>query len=248
MDSSDEDEADIDKDDDVQDTDYDPGKDAKESHSEDEYDEEDEDLSGEESLDGIKNKLKEKFINRSKNYQSTMAKSPFTPLGKGQNSRNNAKYSLMNKENNSPSFSPLNKSGLRDRLSQFSSPKIEQELEESDSQNISLNSGQATISFPHLTYPFLQENRIKDKNGRRPDHPEYDSSTLYVPESHLQAQTPAQHQGWKLKSENFDTVLFFKLGKFYELFHMDAVLGVEKLGLVYMKSKEIAHVGFPEIG
>ena len=42
--------------------------------------------------------------------------------------------------------------------------------------------------------------------------------------------------------------LFFKMGKFYELLHMDAVLGVEKLGLVYMKSKEIAHVGFPEVG
>ena len=51
-----------------------------------------------------------------------------------------------------------------------------------------------------------------------------------------------------LKSDHFDTVLFFKMGKFYELFHMDAVLGVEKLGLIYMKSKEIAHVGFPEVG
>ena len=43
---------------------------------------------------------------------------------------------------------------------------------------------------------------------------------------------PAQRQWWELKSEHFDTVLFFKMGKFYELFHMDAVLSVEKCGLV----------------
>ena len=35
------------------------------------------------------------------------------------------------------------------------------------------------------------------------------------------------------------------MGKFYELFHMDAVLAVEKCGLLYMK-KEMAHCGFPE--
>ena len=43
---------------------------------------------------------------------------------------------------------------------------------------------------------------------------------------------PAQRQWWELKSEHYDTVLFFKMGKFYELFHMDAVLSVEKCGLV----------------
>ena len=36
------------------------------------------------------------------------------------------------------------------------------------------------------------------------------------------------------------------MGKFYELYHMDAVLGVQELGLVFMKG-EFAHSGFPEI-
>lgn len=35
-------------------------------------------------------------------------------------------------------------------------------------------------------------------------------------------------------------------GKFYEMFHMDADVGVEVLGLIYMKG-HIAHAGFPEI-
>lgn len=43
-----------------------------------------------------------------------------------------------------------------------------------------------------------------------------------------------------------DTVLFFKVGKFYEIFHMDADVAVKELGLLYMKGYK-AHAGFPEI-
>ena len=43
-----------------------------------------------------------------------------------------------------------------------------------------------------------------------------------------------------------DTVLFFKVGKFYELFHMDADVGMRELDLIYMKGEK-AHSGFPEI-
>lgn len=39
-----------------------------------------------------------------------------------------------------------------------------------------------TVSWTHLSLPFLEPSKIKDINGRRPDHPEYDSHTLYVPE------------------------------------------------------------------
>ena len=28
---------------------------------------------------------------------------------------------------------------------------------------------------------FLKEDKLKDKHGRRPDHPEYDATSLYVP-------------------------------------------------------------------
>ena len=52
-------------------------------------------------------------------------------------------------------------------------------------------------------------------------------------------------QWWILKSKNFDCVLFFKVGKFYELYHMDAEVGVTELGFSFMKG-EFAHSGFPE--
>jgi DNA mismatch repair protein MSH6 len=52
-------------------------------------------------------------------------------------------------------------------------------------------------------------------------------------------------QYWKIKSEHFDSVIFFKVGKFYELYHMDATVGVQELGFTYMKG-DWAHSGFPE--
>ena len=45
----------------------------------------------------------------------------------------------------------------------------------------------------------------------------------------------AMRQWWVLKCKHYDCVLFFKMGKFYEMFHMDAVLCVKELGLLYMK-------------
>ncbi|KAJ1361539.1 hypothetical protein KIN20_020813 [Parelaphostrongylus tenuis] len=48
-----------------------------------------------------------------------------------------------------------------------------------------------------------------------------------------------------MKSKNFDTILLFKVGKFYETYHMDAVIAVECLGLTFMRGSH-AHAGFPE--
>lgn len=41
---------------------------------------------------------------------------------------------------------------------------------------------------------------------------------------------------WEFKSKHFDSVLLFKMGKFYEMFEMDAHTGAEVLGLIYMKA------------
>nr|CAD2125517.1 unnamed protein product [Meloidogyne enterolobii] len=97
--------------------------------------------------------------------------------------------------------------------------------------------------FPHLDFEFLKKPR--DAQKRKPTDPEYDSRTLFVPPDFLKQQSPGHQQWWKLKSAHFDTILFFKVGKFYELYHMDAVIAVENLSLVYMRGK-YAHCGFPE--
>ncbi|KAK0396739.1 hypothetical protein QR680_001834 [Steinernema hermaphroditum] len=103
--------------------------------------------------------------------------------------------------------------------------------------------------FPHLydeDFRFLKPEHIKDFEGRKKSHPDYDPKTLFVPEAFMKKQTPGHKQWWTLKSQNFDTILFFKVGKFYEMYHMDAVVGVECLNLIYMRGK-FAHAGFPEM-
>ena len=96
-------------------------------------------------------------------------------------------------------------------------------------------------------FPFMRPDKIRDAKGRRPDHEDYDPSTLQVPARWLQEHkvSPGQSQWWGFKSQDFDAVCFFKMGKFYELFEMDAHVGQEHLGLAYMGGEQ-PHCGFPE--
>lgn len=96
----------------------------------------------------------------------------------------------------------------------------------------------------HDRFEWLNETR-KDKNGNGKDSEEFDSKTLLVPSGFLKKETPAMMQWWAFKKDNMDLVLFFKVGKFYELFHMDADIGFKVLNLIYMKGEK-AHSGFPE--
>lgn len=91
------------------------------------------------------------------------------------------------------------------------------------------------VQWLHEKLEFLKQQNIRDGKKRKMDDPGYDPHTLYVPESYLSTLTPAMRQWWILKSKYFDTVLFFKVGKFYELYHMDAVIGVNHLGFSFMK-------------
>ena len=64
-----------------------------------------------------------------------------------------------------------------------------------------------------------------DKQGRRPDHPDYDKRTIFVPEKSLNDMTAFEQQFWEIKKNHYDTVLFFQKGKFYELYEDDALIG-----------------------
>ncbi|RLN74936.1 hypothetical protein BBJ28_00021883 [Nothophytophthora sp. Chile5] len=97
----------------------------------------------------------------------------------------------------------------------------------------------------HDSLSWLHEKR-RDINGNTPNSPDFDPRTVKVPAEFLKKETPAMVQWWEVKCHNMDTVLFFKVGKFYELFHMDADVGFKELNLIYMKGDK-AHSGFPEI-
>jgi len=103
-------------------------------------------------------------------------------------------------------------------------------------------------------FPWLHASRRRDARGRCVTDDAYDPSTLQLPSTFpkcVDAQgrpfvvSPGQAQWWRFKAQHFDSVIMFKMGKFYELFEMDAHVGAADLGLAYMKGEQ-PHCGFPE--
>jgi len=93
---------------------------------------------------------------------------------------------------------------------------------------------------------FIKPEFIRDKNRRRPDDPDYDPTTLFVPQDALAELTESKKQYWAIKSDYLDMIVLFKLGKFYELFYSDAVLCNKIFDLKWMGDPMKCHVGFPE--
>lgn len=73
------------------------------------------------------------------------------------------------------------------------------------------------IDFKDKTPIWAMKNTEKclDKQGRNFRHPEYDPTTLLVPEAERRKLTNTMKQYWDIKSDNFDKIVLFKLGKFY---------------------------------
>ncbi len=132
--------------------------------------------------------------------------------------------------------------------------KTEEDMEDDFSDEVSNISNEEGLAIknsfanPHDALPdFLKPENIKDKNGLSPDSPDYDPNTLFVPPSYIKEQTAMMKQYWQFKSQNFDKVIFYKLGKFYEMFFDDAIIGNQVLGLNWMgNDPRKLHVGFPE--
>ncbi|KAL5060662.1 hypothetical protein RYX36_032266 [Vicia faba] len=93
-------------------------------------------------------------------------------------------------------------------------------------------------------FRFLGKDR-RDAKQRRPGDENYDSRTLYLSPDFVRSLSDGQKQWWDFKSKHMDKVLFFKMGKFYELYEMDAHIGAKELDLQYMKGDQ-PHCGFPE--
>lgn len=60
-------------------------------------------------------------------------------------------------------------------------------------------------------FEWLDPSRIRDANGRRPDNPLYDRTTLYIPPEVLGKMSASQKQYWSVKCKYMDVLLFFKV-------------------------------------
>lgn len=65
---------------------------------------------------------------------------------------------------------------------------------------------------------------LRDIQKRPVSDPEYDPRTLYIPSSAWNKFTPFEKQYWEIKSKMWDSIVFFKKGKFFELYEKDAAL------------------------
>lgn len=126
-------------------------------------------------------------------------------------------------------------------------PKTRDNGSKVDKEDQVIGGGFSSVQEIHDALPdFLKPHNLKDKFGKRPDHPDYDSTTLDVPQHLFKNFTPAMCQYWLLKVDNFEKIFFFKLGKFYELFFADAIICQKLLDLNWMGGAKKLHIGFPE--
>lgn len=76
--------------------------------------------------------------------------------------------------------------------------------------------------------------------------PEYDPRTLFIPKWQWQKFTPFEKQFWEIKCRLYDTIVFFKKGKFYELYENDADVGSREFDLKMIDRINMRMVGVPE--
>ncbi|RYO84851.1 hypothetical protein DL766_001525 [Monosporascus sp. MC13-8B] len=108
----------------------------------------------------------------------------------------------------------------------------------------STNKPKAHTTEPEKRYPWLAN--IADINRNPPGHPDYDPSTVYVPPMAFQKFSAFEKQYWEIKQKLWDTVVFFKKGKFYELYENDATIGHQLFDLKLTDRVNMRMVGVPE--
>jgi DNA mismatch repair protein MSH6 len=97
---------------------------------------------------------------------------------------------------------------------------------------------------PEDRYPWLAN--ILDGNKNPPGHPDFDPTCIYIPPLAERNFSPFEKQYWDIKKKLWDTVVFFKKGKFYELYENDATIGHQLFDLKMTDRVNMRMVGVPE--
>ena len=103
----------------------------------------------------------------------------------------------------------------------------------------------AHTTEPEQRYPWLAN--IMDADRNPPDHPDYDPRTVYIPPMAWSKFSPFEKQYWEIKQKFWDTIVFFKKGKFYELYENDATIGHQLFDLKLTDRVNMRMVGVPEM-
>jgi DNA mismatch repair protein MSH6 len=99
-------------------------------------------------------------------------------------------------------------------------------------------------SEPEHRRPWLAH--IQDADRNPPDHADYDPRTIFIPPKAFSDLSPFEKQYWEIKKNFWDTIVFFKKGKFYELYEHDATIGHQLFDLKLTDRVNMRMVGVPE--
>lgn len=102
----------------------------------------------------------------------------------------------------------------------------------------------AHMTEPEQRHAWLDSIRDIDRNP--PGHADYDPRTLYVPPNAWNKFSAFEKQYWEIKQKFWDTIVFFKKGKFYELYENDATIGHQLFDLKLTDRVNMRMVGVPE--
>lgn len=97
---------------------------------------------------------------------------------------------------------------------------------------------------PEDRYSWL--SKIRDKEKREPGDPDYDPRTIFIPPLAWSKFSPFEKQYWEIKQNLWDTIVFFKKGKFYELYENDATIGHQEFDFKMTDRVNMRMVGVPE--
>ncbi|KAL9611882.1 MAG: hypothetical protein Q9167_003496 [Letrouitia subvulpina] len=103
----------------------------------------------------------------------------------------------------------------------------------------------AHTTEPEQRYSWLAS--ITDADRNPPGHPDYDPRTVYIPPLAWNNFSPFEKQYWEIKQKYWDTIVFFKKGKFYELYENDATIGHQLFDLKLTDRVNMRMVGVPEM-
>lgn len=82
----------------------------------------------------------------------------------------------------------------------------------------------------------------RDPEGRKPGDPDFDHTRLQISPSQMRDMTIPQRTYWEFKKDNYDKVIFYQQGDFYNMFGPDAQIGIKEFDFKY--NPKLDSVGF----
>lgn len=69
----------------------------------------------------------------------------------------------------------------------------------------------------------MAENRV-DAKMRKSSDPEYDPSTIHIPEEEFNAMSDGMKRYWEIKRNNMDKIMLYRFGDWYVVYYDDLAI------------------------